>query len=112
MSDDRDLLEYILSQIEILQSYLVDVDEDLFLRNDVLRDACMMKVVVIGEYSSKLSNELKTRFSEVEWQLLKSARNYYVHAYGFVNWRRVWETLSEYIPDLKVKIEKMIPQIG
>lgn len=67
-----------------------------------------MKLLVIGEYSSRISDSQKNRFTEVEWQLLKAARNYYAHAYGNVTWLRVWETLNEDIPQLKKKIENII----
>jgi uncharacterized protein with HEPN domain len=67
-----------------------------------------MKLLVIGEYSSKISDNQKNRFSDIEWQLLKAARNYYAHAYGEITWVRVWETLNEDIPELKKKIENII----
>ena len=67
-----------------------------------------MKLLVVGEYSSQISDIQKNRFSEVEWQLLKAARNYYAHVYGGVIWVRVWETLNEDIPKLKTKIKYII----
>lgn len=108
MKSDKELLEYVLEQVNILISFYEGKDEEEFLRDAVLKDACLMKLVVIGEYSSKISNEQKKRFSEMEWQLLKAARNYYAHAYGSITWRRVWETLEEDIPKLKSKIENII----
>jgi uncharacterized protein with HEPN domain len=54
---------------------------------------------------------LKATFSEVEWQLIKSSRNYYVHVYRGIDWRRVWETLLNDIPELKIKVEKILTQI-
>jgi uncharacterized protein with HEPN domain len=105
---DRETLNYILGQIITLEAFYFGKDEEIFLRDDILKDACMMKLIVIGEYSSKLSEDLRKKFNEVEWQILKSARNFYVHAYGSISWIRVWETLSENIPELKAKIEKII----
>lgn len=95
-------------QIAILEEFYKGKDEDDFLNSDILKDACLMKLLVIGEYSSKISDAQKARFSEVEWQLLKAARNYYAHSYGGVTWLRVWETLNEDIPQLKNKIENIL----
>ncbi len=108
MKSDVQLLNYISEQITILEEYVEGVSEDEFLRNAILKDACLMKLLVIGEYSDKVTDDHKKRFSEVEWQLLKAARNYYAHAYGGVNWRRVWETLYQDIPKLKERIENII----
>ena len=95
-----------------METYIKDISEDEFLRNDEKKDACLTRIVVIGEYSAKISDELKNKFTDVEWQLMKSTRNYYVHVYRGVNWRRVWETIETDIPLLKIKIEKIISQIS
>lgn len=98
--------------MKILETYIKNISEDEFLRNDEKKDACLTRIVVIGEYSAKISDELKNKFTDVEWQLMKSTRNYYVHVYRGVNWRRVWETIETDIPLLKIKIEKIISQIS
>ncbi len=66
---------------------------------------------MIGEYSAKISDELKSKFSEVEWQTMKAARNYQVHVYRGIDWRRVWETLERDIPELKIKVEKIVANL-
>ena len=63
---------------------------------------------MLGEYSARISDSLKEKFTDVEWQLMKSTRNYYVHVYRGIDWRRVWETIEKDIPDLKIKIEKIL----
>lgn len=79
MNRDLDYLEFILECIEHLESYVKDIDEDMFLRNEEKKDACLTRIVMIGEYSARISDSLKEKFTDVEWQLMKSTRNYYVH---------------------------------
>jgi uncharacterized protein with HEPN domain len=112
MNEDLEYLEFLMDCITHLETYTHDITEDEFLRNDEKKDACLTRIVVIGEYSAKISDELKNKFTDVEWQLMKSTRNYYVHVYRGVNWRRVWETIERDIPLLKIKIEKIISQIS
>jgi len=64
---------------------LRDVDEDNFLIDAILKDACLSRLIVIGEYSTKISEPTKEKFPQVEWQQIKVARNFYVHAYGQIN---------------------------
>jgi uncharacterized protein with HEPN domain len=66
---------------------------------------------MIGEYSTRISENLKEKFTDVEWQLMKSTRNYFVHVYRGIDWRRVWETIQKDIPLLKTKVEKILSQI-
>ena len=88
MNRDVDFLEFLIDCINHLQSYIKNVDEDEFLRNEEKKDACLTRLIMIGEYTAKISDELKSNFSEVEWQLIKSSRNYYVHVYRGIDWRR------------------------
>ena len=111
MNRDLDYLEFLLECIEHLENYTKEVDEESFLRNEEKKDACLTRIVMIGEYSAKISDELKNKFSDVEWQLMKSTRNYYVHVYRGIDWKRVWETIQKDIPSLKIKVEKILAQI-
>jgi uncharacterized protein with HEPN domain len=111
MNRDLDYLEFLLTCIDHLESYTNNVDEDSFLRNEEKKDACLTRIVMIGEYSARISDDLKDKFTDVEWQLMKSTRNYYVHVYRGVDWRRVWETIQKDIPPLKIKVEKILSQL-
>lgn len=111
MNRDLDYLEFLLECIDHLEKYTDKVDEDTFLRDEEKKDACLTRIVMIGEYSSRISEKFKDKFTDIEWQLLKSTRNYYVHGYRGINWRRVWETIDKDIPALKIKIEKILSQL-
>lgn len=112
MNRDLDYLEFLLECIEHLENYTNNVDEDSFLRDEEKKDACLTRIVMIGEYSARISDSLKDKFTDVEWQLMKSTRNYYVHVYRGINWRRVWETIQKDIPPLKIKVEKILSQLS
>jgi uncharacterized protein with HEPN domain len=112
MNRDLDILEFIIDSINHLESYIENVDEESFLWNEEKKDACLTRIVVLGEYSARVSDEIKNKFSEVEWQLMKATRNYFVHVYRGIDWRRVWETLQTDIPALKIKVEKIINEIS
>jgi uncharacterized protein with HEPN domain len=112
MNRDLDILEFLIDSINHLESYIENVDEESFLRNEEKKDACLTRIVVLGEYSARISDELKNKFSDIEWQLMKATRNYFVHVYRGIDWLRVWETLQSDIPGLKIKIEKIINEIS
>ncbi len=109
---DNDIIFFINQQLKQLENYLLecDKDKDLFLRNDILKDATLMKLLVVGECSHKISDELKLRYSNINWQLIKSARNFYAHTYNMITWVRVWETLTNEMIIFKNQIENIIEQ--
>jgi uncharacterized protein with HEPN domain len=106
--DDIIYLELIDAAITKIFEYINGVDEDLFLRNDMMKDACLTRLIVIGENGGKVSDELKEKFKDVEWQLMKAARNFFAHAYEYIDWRHVWDTINSVLPILKPKIENII----
>ncbi len=108
VKDDTIYLERIVESINLISKFISDVDEDGFLRNRMMRDACLMQLLVIGENGGKVSDKNKVRFKEVEWQLMKAARNFYAHAYDNTDWIRVWDTIVTVLPTLKPKIEHII----
>ncbi len=112
MNRDLDYLEFLLECINHIEKYTQNVDENSFLRNEEKKDACLTRIVMIGEYSSRISDELKDKFTDVEWELMKSTRNYYVHVYRGIDWIRVWETIEKDIPPLKIKVENILSQLS
>ena len=103
-----ELFQYLAEQIEAIRTFTAGFDEDGFLRNDLVKNASLMKLIVLGEYSAHVDERLKIRFSEVEWQHIKAARNYYAHVYNGIDWRMVWEVIDQQISPLKLKIEHII----
>ena len=103
-----EILRYLLEQIDAIERFTEGFDGDRFLRDDLVKNATLMKLLVFGEYSSHLNNELKNRFTEIQWQFIKAARNYYAHAYKGIDWNTVWGVVVEEIPTLRPKIENII----
>ncbi len=105
-----DLPHFILikESIDQIFHYLNEKDRNNFLDDDLLKDARLTRLMVIGEYSIKIGQSTKERFPEVEWQQMKVARNFYVHTYGQINWELVWETIQNFLPALRSKIENII----
>jgi uncharacterized protein with HEPN domain len=62
MNRDVDFLEFLIDCINHLQSYIKNVDEDEFLRNEEKKDACLTRLIMIGEYTAKISDEFKSNF--------------------------------------------------
>ncbi len=111
MKDNAALLHFVLEQIGGLYQYVGGVAEADFLGNEQLRDACCMKILVIGEYCGKLSQEFKAAHSEIDWRLIKAARNYYAHDYGDLTPKKIWETIQNDIPGLEQTLRKVLKEI-
>lgn len=95
-----------------IAEYLTRYDNSYtaFESDAMFQDACCMCVVQIGELSGLLSDELKSRAISIPWRVIKDTRNFYVHAYGSIDFPSVWETLNEDIPVLAMACKKLLEE--
>jgi uncharacterized protein with HEPN domain len=105
-------LNHIYDAIVEVESYLLSADFDTFLNNSMMRYACIKQMEIIGEASNHISDEIKTKFSEIEWGQIKGMRNIYVHEYFGIDTRLVWEIIKHDLPDLKSKVLTILNTIS
>ena len=105
---DKDRCEHILKSIAFIEKYTDGLSEDDFLRDEVLKRAIVREFEIIGEASNYLSKEVKNLNNEIEWPKIISLRNRLIHEYMEINYRTVWEILTEEISTLKKNIELVL----
>jgi uncharacterized protein with HEPN domain len=64
---DKIRLQHILDAIQEVESYLVNIDFEKFMENSMMRFACIKQLEIIGEASNHVTDEVKSKFSSVEW---------------------------------------------
>ena len=80
-SGDKQRLFHILDAIDEIQQYTLGVDINAFLKNSMMRFACIKQIEIIGEAANSLSSETKAMFDEVEWKKIIGMRHILVHEY-------------------------------
>ena len=83
-------------------------DFSAFENDHLFQDACCMCVVQIGELVAVLSDTAKHQNPAIPWRAIKDTRNFYVHSYGAIDVRAVWDTLEQDIPALKAACETIL----
>jgi uncharacterized protein with HEPN domain len=78
-----------------------DRNYETFKSDSVYKNAVALCVLQIGELTTKLSDELKEKHSEIPWRQVKVMRNIVAHRYGTIEMETTWETITEDIPKLK-----------
>ncbi len=64
--------------------------------------------LIIGEQSTKISEELKVKYSDINWIVIKALRNKIVHNYTGLNVFILFETIKNNLPLLKNDISGII----
>lgn len=77
---ERDYLSWMAESIQRIREYTKAGTEQL-LQDGPIRDAVVWRLETIGEASTHLSAELKTRHPEIPWRGVADFRNIVAHAY-------------------------------
>ena len=108
MKNDTIYLRHILEAIEKIEHYLLNTTYKSFSANDMMIDAVVRELEIIGEASSKLSKEFKDNHPDVAFRDATDMRNFLIHEYFGVRKEIVWETCKEDLPKVKKLIDDLL----
>ncbi len=112
MTDNQAYLEYIRECIERINEYTYQ-GREVFLANSMIQDAVLRRLQTLAESTQRLSDDLKTRVTEVNWRSISGFRNVLVHDYlGGIDLNIVWDVIDQDLPDLKKKIEVILQELA
>ena len=108
MRRDRERILDIMEALDSLARSLVDCKDAEFLSNDLLYSASAHKLTIVGEAASRMSDEIKERYPQVEWRKVIGLRNVLVHEYFGVDRPMVWEVAISEAPLLRDRIAAIL----
>lgn len=83
----------------------------MFQNDDKTIDAVIRNFEIIGEAANRIPDEIKDKFTEVNWHRIRGFRNRIVHDYMGVDLEIIWEIIEKNIDELQEQIEEMINRI-
>ncbi len=101
MKDNKLYLGHIRDAIEKIENYISDVDYEQFVLNDMMVDAVLRELAVIGEATNSLSKDFRRNHPEIPFRDIIDMRNILIHNYTDVDIKVVWETCKKNLPELK-----------
>lgn len=74
-----------------------------FRKNQMLMDAVVRNLEVIGEAVKNISEKVKRKYPQVEWRKIANLRNILIHEYFGIDEVILWDIVKNKIPDLLFK---------
>ncbi|MEB3322507.1 MAG: DUF86 domain-containing protein [Synechococcaceae cyanobacterium] len=108
-SRDRTTLRDILRTLQRIERFPIH-DQQTFAQTEVLQDAVIRCLQVIGEATRRLSKDIRAQNPEIPWREMAGMRDVLVHAHDQVDLEEVWITLKEQLPPLKAQIEALLEE--
>lgn len=106
--DDTVFLKHILDAIDLIETYLEDKSFVDFENYQMLQDAVIREIEIIGEATKNLSANLKNKYPEIPWRQMAGMRDKLIHSYFGVDLDAVWDTAVKDIPLLEGKLAEIL----
>ena len=105
--DDLAYIEHILDCIRKIKEFTNGLSLKDFSVNELVQDAVIRNIEIIGEASKKISSDTKQIFYEIPWREIAGMRDKLIHDYLGVDVEVVWRTITEDIPILEKQIKEI-----
>ncbi len=107
MKDDRLYLHHIRERCQRITRF-IDPGQRAFMESEVLQDAVIRNVEVIGEAAKRVSIQTRDRMPTLDWKAICGMRDVLIHDYIGVDLDEVWNVASSRIPELQTELERYL----
>jgi len=94
-------LEDIILFISKIERYSKNLNKEKFEKSEMVIDAVLRNLELIGEASKKLPNDFKKKYPNIPWKSIIGLRNIVIHTYADVDLDIIWDIITKNIPKTK-----------
>jgi uncharacterized protein with HEPN domain len=98
---DQLYIDHIFDCIRKIDEFSTGLSLKEFRTNELVQDAIIRNIEIIGEASKKISIDTKETYHNIPWKEIAGMRDKLIHDYLGVDVNVVWKTIKEDIPALK-----------
>jgi len=78
--------------------------------NEVLKRAIVRSLEIIGEASKKVDEDIRRKYSSIEWRSMARMRDKLIHHYFGVDYDIVMDVVLNKIPELHYQIQQILKE--
>lgn len=101
-------MRHIRDAIQRVERHLAGVSRSQFWQSELVQDAVVRQLEIIGEATRNLSDDFREAHPEAAWVQIIGMRNRLIHAYFGVDLGIVWEITHVDLPLLKEQVERFL----
>src|SRR5690554_481985 len=105
-------LRDILESMNRIDFYTKDMEYDSFNQNQLIIDAVIRNLEIIGEAARDIPEEIRNKYRKIPWRKMIGLRNILIHEYFGVDELIVWEIIKTDLPQVKPDILEVIQEEG
>ena len=97
-----------LAACEKVMSYTEGMDRYAFIANEIVYDATLRNLEILGEAASRVPDQVHESHGEILWRALIGTRNRIVNAYLGIDDDIIWTIVREGVPEFAPQLRAML----
>lgn len=111
-SKDKATLLSMLDAVEKIQKYIQGISSAReYYQADLVFDATLMNLIILGEMGERLSSGVKEKHLEVDWRKIKDFRNLVARDYLGIDAEEVWQIINSHLPKLHGGLRRILEEL-
>ena len=106
----QDYLRDILDSIRDVREFIKGMKYSEFVLDKKTNYAAVKALEIIGEATKNIPASLRRKYPEVPWSKMAGIRNRLVHEYFGIDYRIVWQTITQDIPPIEPALMEMLKE--
>ncbi|HSX25855.1 MAG TPA: DUF86 domain-containing protein [Chlamydiales bacterium] len=103
-------IQDILKSIDKIDGYLKGMTLDRFKKNELIIDAVVRNLEIIGEASKNIPSTIRRSHTHIPWDIMCGMRDILIHQYFGVDLNIVWHTAKEDLPSIQKHLEHLFQE--
>ena len=100
-----------IDAINGIESFIAGMSQQDYYNDEKTQAAVERYLEILGEAANKFSDDFYVQHSDILWHKIISLRNRIIHAYFDVNNSIIWNIINQFLPGLKIELEKLLSEI-
>ncbi len=97
---------------EKVQNYTEGLDRKAFVADDLVYDATLRNLELIGEAATRIPGAIREAHPEIPWRIIVGMRNRLAHAYLDVDDDVAWSVVRDDVPALVPALRNLLNAVG
>lgn len=103
----RCYLDDMIAFAEKVLRYTGNLDQAAFVADELVFDATVRNLELIGEAAGRIPAEIRERASDVPWRLIVATRNRLIHGYLGIDEDTLWSIIRSDVPALLDSLRRL-----